>query len=229
MIGFIQNGLLIQVDDGSREDQMFKKSLITVMIVVLMALALSGCTASPGQAGGFETENVVGVRKDGSIMAVMVESFDEAYYQIGELEQMITAEVADYNADKGVEAIWVDQVATQNGLVNVRLKFADPKTYGEYTDSFFFSGTISEAIAQNIDLNQTLHNPLDAAQTIGANEISAMEKSWIMICDAPAEGPVLLETYGTVSYVGDGVSEGRNNKSVRCESSTNGLVYVIFE
>lgn len=131
--------------------------------LILGVAVLAGCGA-PKAPDTVEQTSLI-IDKEGGITSHMVDVFDKAHYDINELREMATAEVAAYNTanQSGTEApITMEKVeALQDSKVLVTYKYRNAKVYETYNDSALFYGTVAEAKAAgyNFDsLNQVLFN-----------------------------------------------------------------------
>ena len=109
-----------------------KRLVCTVCSVLLCAGLLSGCgTSLEGEEG------VVYVGKKGVIASLDVETLDQSYYDETELKSYVDAEVEDYTAEHGKNAVKVESLKVEDGVAKLKMKY---KTLEDYTA---FNGTNS--------------------------------------------------------------------------------------
>lgn len=211
---------------------MVKKNRTAAVLLAGTALFwLYGCNNPANQGNtGLAEETLISVHKDGSVTAIMADSFEEPYYQQSELEKMISEETAAYNEMAGADSIRMEKVESQNGVVNVIMNFTDDTHYADYMDAIFYMGTIAEAAEMGADLDQTLYDFQNMDNTINGTQISDTEKTYILITDETMNHfPVAIETFGKILYVSDGLTDGGDDTVVRAEDRTEALSYIIFE
>lgn len=207
-----------------------KRSTITVILATAMFLGLSGCSNQGDQDAGLSEETSISVHKDGSITAVLTDSFEEAYYQLSELENMITEEITAFNEKEGEDSIKLEEVMSEGGIINVVMTFSDSDYYSDYMGSVFFMGTVSEALEMGADLDRTLFDVRDMASTINGTQIPDADKSYILITDETMNiSPVAFETFGQILYVSGGLIADADNNIARAEGPTEALSYIVFE
>ena len=201
-----------------------------VILAVAALFGLSGCGERGHQDAGLKEETYITVHDDGSVTAVMTDSFAEAYYQPSELENMILEETAAFNEQEGEDSIKLEEVLAEEGIINVIMVFSDSDYYADYMDSVFFTGTVAEAIAAGADLDRPLFDIQDMTSMINGTQIPDTDKAHILITDEPMNiAPVAFETFGRILYVSDGLAADEENNIVRAESRTEELSYIVFE
>ncbi len=129
--------------------------------LILGAVLMAGCGA-PKVPDTIEQTSLI-IEKEGAITAHMVDVFDKAHYDIDELREMASAEVAAYNTanQSGTEVpVTMEKVESlQGSKVLVTYKYQNAKVYEAYNNSTMFYGTVAEAKAAGYDfdsLNQVL-------------------------------------------------------------------------
>ena len=91
-----------------------KRLVCTVCSVLLCVGLLSGCgTSLEGE------ESVVYVGKKGVIESLDVESLDQSYYDETELKSYVDAEVKDYTAEHGKNAVEVESLKVEDGVAKL--------------------------------------------------------------------------------------------------------------
>lgn len=129
--------------------------------LILGTMLVTGCGA-PKVPDTVEQTSLI-IEKEGAITAHMVDVFDKAHYDINELREMASAEVAAYNTANQTGAtalVSMDKVESlQGSKVLVTYKYQNAKAYEDYNNSTMFYGTVAEAKAAGYDfgsLNQVL-------------------------------------------------------------------------
>lgn len=118
------------------------------------------------------TTDTVLIQADGSVLDYQVDSFDKAYYNISEYEQMLKTEIDAYNQSTpmpvnstgkplvSVKTVGMVQEASATAQTVLEFQSVDAlcdyyKAYG--VERTFYYGTVSEAIKQGYDVNNNLY------------------------------------------------------------------------
>lgn len=196
------------------------KLWFTKAVALLMAagiLLLTSCNMN-------EEESAVSILKDGTIDARIVDSFEKSYYNQEELQQKILTEAAGYNRRVGEDAISVEKVAVEDGMVKVKMTYARASDYADFNNGVFFVGSIEEAREAGYDLNKVLVSVKDSLVAVGMSDILAMTDVQILITDM--KEPVHLN--GKAAYISSNVSVDEKLKSVTFNEESEEMSYVIF-
>jgi hypothetical protein len=196
-----------------------KKNKMRLSLLVLTAFALWTAGCSGEETGG------VSVSGDGKITASIVESFDKAYYNQDELQNMILEEAASYNRSSGESLISVDKVSVENGVAKVRMTYADADAYAGFNNGVFFMGTVSEAQMAGYDTNKVLTSVNDSLTTVGQSDMLAMTGVKILITDM--KEPVLLP--GKAVYISQNAAVDKKLKTVTFDEESEGLAYILYK
>lgn len=198
-----------------------RKSLALVLAIAVMTMAFAGC----GNSGdSVVTETTIELKKDGSVIHTIVESFTEDYYDLQELTDMIQAACDSYNASAGADAVAVSDMSENEGILTVKMTYRDASAYAGFNKLALFSGTIKDAYNAGYDLNVTLYSLQDDSVSVGKEEILGMGEKHIAIVREAVDVKVwdkVLYASGDVLGTGDGrtVMVGDNSA----------LTYIIFE
>ena len=112
-----------------------------------------------------------------------MEDFTESYYNEAELIEMVNAELADYNSQRGTQAISLGEHSLENGLLSLELEFVDVQAFNDYMPEVLFVGTLEEAVASGYDLNRSLNVVAKDGAMIGKNELQSMGDSRVLILE----------------------------------------------
>lgn len=118
------------------------KKIRTVLLVLCMMGLMAGC----GGVADADTTSVI-IDKKGAVTQVIVEDFNQPYYNVDELKSEIEQKAGQYNASSGNEkAIVLDSLSVSDqGVVKVTLEFAGWQDYTGFNEKLLFVGTVSEA------------------------------------------------------------------------------------
>ena len=112
-----------------------KRLVCTVCSVLLCVGLLSGCgTSLEGE------ESVVYVGKKGVIESLDVESLDQSYYDETELKSYVDAEVKDYTAEHGKNAVEVESLKVEDGVAKLKMKNKTPEDYTAFNGIELYQG-----------------------------------------------------------------------------------------
>ena len=142
--------------------------LLVVMIIVIRNR--SGTVKITPDDAAAETVSTLNFRKDRSILATSVESFEKDYYSEDELRQSVTDEITAY-ATGGAEAdgsdgadgaggtgkvdsdaVQLSSLSVADGSAHLVMQYASVQDYNAFNDANLFYGTVNDALVQNIDL-----------------------------------------------------------------------------
>lgn len=165
------------------------------LLFVLMFSGLFGCGKNPGA----EDEGLV-ITKDGTITSTLVEPFDNEYYDLLELLDMIQLEIGQYNQDAGTEGIVLNSLEMVGENCVAVMTFQSPEDYALYNEIPFFAGTVQEAVAAGVDMDVVL-TEAGKNETIGQEEIEQLEAYQLVVWygDMPVEVP------GKIRYHSEGL------------------------
>lgn len=169
-----------------------KKVLILIMTVMLMMLCACN-TQKPEDIGS----TTVYFANDGSITATYVEDFSLPQYDMEELRTMTEEGIAAYNTAAGEDKIAMTFFEVEGNIAKMQLTFTDAAAYRDYIGEVVYIGTIAEALEADYDLDVSLVNVLDAADTIGEHELLTMQDSNIVI----VENAVRVRTESKIVYM----------------------------
>ena len=114
-----------------------KRLVCTVCSVLLCAGLLSGCgTSLEGE------ESVVYVGKKGVIASLDVETLDQSYYDETELKSYVDAEVEDYTAEHGKNAVKVESLKVEDGVAKLKMKYKTPEDYTAFNGIELYQGLL---------------------------------------------------------------------------------------
>ena len=119
-----------------------KRLVCTVCSVLLCVGLLSGCgTSLEGE------ESVVYVGKKGVIESLDVESLDQSYYDETELKSYVDAEVEDYTAEHGKNAVEVESLKVEDGVAKLKMKYKTPEDYTAFNGIELYQGKVVASLA----------------------------------------------------------------------------------
>lgn len=181
----------------------------------LLVVCLGGCGAA-GVPENIEKSTLV-LSREGQVTLYLVEEFDKAYYDAGELSAMAQEEVAAFNEAVGVDRTPVMVEAAElidNNKVRLMYCFPDGETYTGFGMGFFFLGTAAEAEMAGLLEGVTLQSVKNASPL--SEEQLNKKGCMLFITDSGAEvycpdkvtgvsAGASVNENGSVTCPGDGV------------------------
>lgn len=128
--------------------------LAAAAIAVGIGLMIHAVTRSlqPGQYDSSTAE----FRKNGSIRVTSVESFDEDYYDAGELKNMIQEAVSSYNQEKGGSGVSRKYFRVADKTAVVVLDYQSAEDYQDFNGTPLFMGTVGDAQSEGYDFESIM-------------------------------------------------------------------------
>ena len=128
---------------------------------MLLAVCLTSC-GSPEWTGEDVTATTIGINADGSVLEVVVEDFDEDYYDLDELKQLIESDITDYNKgkekDTGDAPIKLLEAVREDGKVRTRTTYGSAADYGKFTREPLYYGTVRQSGFSGFEMPSVLDN-----------------------------------------------------------------------
>ncbi|MCD8015482.1 MAG: hypothetical protein LUG99_20440 [Lachnospiraceae bacterium] len=89
-----------------------------------------------------QESDAVSIASDGSVTEIMEDTLDQSYYDVTELENMITSEVGAYNAENGADSIKIESFEHDGTSVSITLWYGSCEDYASFNNTEFYSGSI---------------------------------------------------------------------------------------
>lgn len=180
------------------------KRKVTGMTAVLAAgvMLLTGCEMLEQNTWQPQGPDAVSVAEDGSVTETVRDTLDAAYYDATELENMIHAEVAEYNVSHGENSVVVDQLEFEENQVSLTMKYATARDYAGFNNTEFYYGTVIGAQLEgylfDVPFRRVSDGVFHGAAVTGTEVIKEMDKQ-VLILRAPAEVQVCGDVLFTSS------------------------------
>ncbi len=119
------------------------KQVTLAAVLLVGAMAVTGC--------GQQDKNVstISIDKDGKISYLIYEDFSEDYFDIQELSDMASEEIAEYNSEYISEKVKLDSVESVKGddgsFVKMIMDFESSDDFTNFNQESLFYGTVEEA------------------------------------------------------------------------------------
>lgn len=197
---------------------------ITKIIILLMAvLTIAGCSGIEMAEQG----DGITIGKDGTIIGTIVGVLDQSYYDSQELKAMIESEIADTNAEQGVDAVALSSFdCDSSGNVKAKLVYADSDAYEAFNGTTFYSGT-SVAANEKYGLKGNFLSVQDGKITTEDAVVSDDSKIVVVTENLNVSVP------GKIVAITDNVEiTGKKSASVNIqkeEGSEEELAYIVYK
>ena len=80
-------------------------------------------------------------------VAGMWESLDQSYYDETELKSYVDAEVKDYTAEHGKNAVEVESLKVEDGVAKLKMKYKTPEDYTAFNGIELYQGKVVASLA----------------------------------------------------------------------------------
>ena len=190
---------------------------IKVLLAVALCVAvLAGCSGQKVDLSKV-TESTVGINGDGSIDEVLIESFEQSYYSLEELQAYVDEEVAQFNLanpqeqpenqkadDEEITAVTVQSVEVNEEEKTARLAlgYLTDDLYNAFNESNIQILSMAEAAADASISGMTELVSTKKEETVSFADLADSEKLHVVCTDTP----VRIQTSGKVMYYSKEVS-----------------------
>ncbi|MCR5032169.1 MAG: hypothetical protein K6A92_04845 [Lachnospiraceae bacterium] len=163
------------------------------------------------------TTTTIRIDKSGKITHTIVDSFEESYYDLSEMEKMAGDEAKEYNDSHGNGLVTVDSVAAEGDEVRVVMEYQNAAAYSDFNEEVLFYGTVSEAVQAGYDLDISLIDLKDNTQYLTRDDLLKMGEKHLLITSESMH----FIMPSNLAYVSEGViiSEGRKEADTVPEDS----------
>ena len=141
------------------------------LVLLLFAALLGGCSRVEEIVSDMEEEvwvpdaTTVQIGDDGSVTETILDELDRDYYSGTELEEMVTKELAAYNARFGNERISLTQSTIEEGKVTLVLTYAAASDYMSFNELPMFQGSMLGAQMEGYLFDNDFYKVTDGVQS----------------------------------------------------------------
>ncbi len=194
----------------------WKHWVLTVMMVCVVWLA--GCESDQTEF----TKSGIEVSEDNTINAVIIENFTADYYQMEELKQFVTEDVANYNTELGSTAVTVGESSMENGTIRLNLAFQNFDAYNGYMPEEVFIGDLQGAYDRGYSFDRTLNTAGKDGQTIARADLMNMGNSKVIV----VTGDLCVRCPSKILYYSTGMTL-LDSQTVSADSAGN--YFIIYK
>ncbi len=182
-----------------------RKSVIWLFAVMMLTgCAKSGQEPQPEKEDSFTAaEDTIIVTRENNLIGYICEAFDESRYSFTDFEEMLNAEVEDYNSQMGTGGIEVKECTLADGIAQISLSYADVADYEKFNGVQFSCGQTPEEGARRFALpaNLTLVDAHDPTRTITLGELDGGQDYRMLVTDDDSN----IRIHGSdIYYIGEG-------------------------
>lgn len=197
------------------------KKISVVLVSLCLMLTLGACAGLPFGTADADATSVI-VDKKGTITQIIVESFEQSYYNADELKAEIESKAEQYNTRIGKESAVVlkDMNLSEDKQIKVRMQYAEAANYSEFNEKLLFAGTISEAYAAGysfVDMKAA------DGQSLSAQDVLEKGDMHVVIMEEAQQAI----TPSKIAYVSDGVSIVDDKLAVNMNEGQ--IAFIIYE
>lgn len=200
--------------------------------LLLLAVSLVGC-GKDRQTDEPQSSNVVEIKKDGSIVNIITESFDEGLYDKELLEEFTLKEAAQYNHAYGENALSIKKMEAEKGTATITMEYRTAEDFAQFNEYPFFCGTVSEAAENGYDFSDIelveagTEEEDTGAHSIHKDELLEMGSRKIVITSVPQEEVLRIRTSGKILYISGADCEKKNLAAI--EGGADVPAYIVFK
>ena len=208
----------------------------TAAAILLLTLALNGCSGGTGKTAFAPTESSLYVTKEGTVTSADVETYENDYYSADELkayaEEMLTAfESGNQSGDSDKKAE-ITECTVKDGTAKLLITFPDAEEYIRFAEEYpdTESGiqiesldvvSVADGVEKGYIIGSTFYKAGDGNTEVSAVDITKQKKLYV----ACVKGSAKIQTDGAVQYVSEGVTLTGNV----AETPADGTSYIIFK
>ena len=201
----------------------------TAAAILLLSLALNGCSGGTGKTAFAPTESSLYVTKEGTVTSADVESYENDYYSADELkayaEEMLTAfESGNQSGDSDKKAE-ITECTVKDGTAKLLITFPDAKEYPDTESGIQVESldvvSVADGVEKGYIVGYTFYKAGDGNTEVSAVDITKQKKLYV----ACVKGSAKIQTDGAVQYVSEGVTL---NGDV-AETPAGETSYIIFK
>lgn len=198
-----------------------KKSIYFIILSIFI-MTLAGCAKEVVTDNG---QSNISLSKDRTVIYRIRDDFEENYYNIDELSQMISEEASVYNSKYGDSKVTLNKAEVNGSKTDVEILFATGEDYSRFNGESLFVGTGADYLASGRDSSVVLHGVKDESKSISGEDITSMVKETIVVVDS--SDTIFLPA--KAKYVSNNCEVSEDYRSVTRKSGTEGAVYVVYK
>lgn len=190
-----------------------KKSIIKVILMIMITGTIfTGCGKSKiGDITVSAGESAIYIKEDGTLSYAICESFQEDYYDKGELKDIIKEEIDEYNA--GLSASQLDSAKLEyfkekDDVVTAIIEFKQIKDFVNYIKDYngkgedeIFIGDMATAVEEGFKISgkfSVVENGNPTEETVKGAEVKKSEDKLILLNEQ-----MIVQVEGSIQYISE--------------------------
>lgn len=193
------------------------------MIIMVMALmyVMVGCGKVNASPSDMDTLSVM---KDGSIVQMIIDHFDQNYYDVEELSAMTQEKIGLYSEGDG--DIVCEAVEENDGVITVKIAYQTGEAYADFNGSEFFFGTVRDAASAGYSIKDMVSND---GQALTDAELEQLGDNHAVIIQTEADEELCVNVYDKILYISaDAVLSGKKDAIIEAGEEDK-LSCIIFK
>ncbi|MGN6711148.1 hypothetical protein [Anaerocolumna jejuensis] len=196
------------------------KKLYFSAALLLCLVILAGCSKNKE----IDTKNIQKdtflIKKDSSIEAGTVESFDKGYYDVKELDKYITNKLNRYNTAAGAETVTKKSLELKNSKAVLVLTYKALADFNGFNKTDIKLLTTAAAMSGDTEIPQSF-TAVKKHKTVTADK--ALENSKYNVLIVKENLDVLLQ--GTIKYYSGGTLVNKHN----IQTADTGSTFIVYK
>ena len=204
-----------------------RKRMVALSCCIGMCMLMAACGTKLDVQ-----ENTIALQRNGKILEVAVETFDQSYYKEDELNSYIQNAVDDYTAEHGKKSVSVTESMVEEKKAYLTLQYENAETFQDFSGIECFSGSIVEAQSAGYDFEQDFYPVTDGKadkKTVRGSSLLEDDDLKVLIVKENSD----LIVPGKIAYVSTEGTEVTSEKQVNVtqkqqDTDESVLVYVLY-
>lgn len=148
------------------------------VLLLICAVTLTGCGGDKSLSLSKCTDTTILVHKDGSVDQVIVESFDESYYEKEELENFINTQVEAYNTQNKEHKIKASSLKEKEKSMKIKLEYDSLESYASFNS--VTADTFGMSKASELQIIPDTFVSVSDSKTVDSSEIAGNSKYQVL-------------------------------------------------
>lgn len=204
-----------------------RKRMVALSCCIGMCMLMAACGTKLDVQ-----ENTIALQRNGKILEAAVETFDQSYYKVDELNSYIQNAVDDYTAEHGKKSVSVTESKVEEKKAYLTLQYENAETFQDFSGIECFSGSIVEAQSAGYDFEQDFYPVTDGKadkKTVRGSSLLEDDDLKVLIVKENSD----LIVPGKIAYVSTEGTEVTSEKQVNVtqkqqDTDESVLVYVLY-
>lgn len=190
-------------------------------MIIALACVVTGCGKVKASPSDMDTLSVM---KDGKIKQVIVDHFEQNYYNVDELAEMTNKKIGLYSDTS--EDIVCESVEEEDGMITVKIAYQTAGDYTDFNGRDLFIGTVADAAGKGYSLGDMISGDNGA---LSDTELEKIENNHVVIIQIGEGEEMGVNVYDKILYTSsDVVLSGKKNAIITTGDTTR-LSCIVFK